>query len=62
MKCKTGSCFTPVKLLLQEELSFAEQKCSYFIVMQINVTIKNIILEDVSGIITHMASSQLSSR
>lgn len=33
-----------------------------FIVMQINVTIKNIILGDVSGVITHMAPSQLNSR
>lgn len=40
----------------------AEPRCGYFIVMQINVTIKNIILEDVSGVISHMAPSQLSSR
>lgn len=39
-----------------------ELRCGYFLVMQINVTIKNIILEDVSGVITHMASSQLNSR
>lgn len=57
VKCKTASSLTPARLLLYEELS-----CGYFIVMQINVTIKNIILEDVSGVITHMASSQLSSR
>lgn len=33
-----------------------------FIVMQKNATIKNIILEDVSSLITHRASSKLSSR
>lgn len=32
-----------------------------FIVMQRNATIKNIILEDVSSLITHRASSKLSS-
>lgn len=33
-----------------------------FIVMQKNATIKNIILEDVSSLITHRASSKLNSR
>lgn len=33
-----------------------------FIVMQKNATIKNIILEDVRSLITHRASSKLSSR
>lgn len=62
MKCKTASCLSPVLLVLGGELSSAERRCGYFVVMQINVTIKNIILEDVSGVITHMASSQLNSR
>ena len=57
VKCKTASSRLLARPLLHEEL-----RCGYRIVMQINVTIKNIILEDVSGVITHMASGQLSSR
>jgi hypothetical protein len=45
-----------------EEESSLGGKVTDFIVMQKNATIKNIILEDVSSLITHRASSKLSSR
>lgn len=57
-----SSLLPPVKPLPYGELSCAEPRRGDFIVMQISVTIKNIILGDVSGVITHMARSQLSSR
>lgn len=62
--CEMQNCLLPFTsvLVLGEKLSCAQLRCGYFIVMQINVTIKNIILGDVSGVITHMASSQLNSR
>lgn len=55
-------------LFFTKELWWAEEegtlggRLGSFIVMQKNATIKNIILEDVSSLITHRASSKLSSR
>lgn len=62
VKCRTASLPFTGAAGAGRELSRAQRRCGYFIVLQINVTIKNIILEDVSGVITHVASSQLKSR
>ena len=45
-----------------EEKGSLGRRLGSFIVMQKNATIKNIILEDVSSLITHRVSSKLSSR
>lgn len=59
-KCKTRSFFTK-ELWWGVEEDTPEGRLGSFIVMQKNATIKNIILEDVSSLITHRASSKLSS-
>lgn len=47
---------------LGEEEDTLGGRLGSFIVMQKNATIKNIILEDIRSLITHRASSKLSSR
>ena len=54
--------FPSAKLWQAEEEGILGGRLGSFIVMQKNATIKNIILEDVSRLITHRASSKLSSR
>ena len=57
----THSC-SSTELWQGEEEGAQGGRLGSFIVMQKNATIKNIILEDVSSLITHRASSKLSSR